>query len=41
MIILDEHLSNETMKMAIARWYQGKVAFVGLYVEFVTCFGLV
>lgn len=30
MIILDEHLSNETLKMAIAHWYQGKVTFVKL-----------
>ncbi len=30
MIVLDEHLINEMLKLAIARWYQGRVTFVKL-----------
>jgi len=28
MIVLDEHLTKESLKMAIARWYQGQVRFI-------------
>jgi hypothetical protein len=30
MIVLDEQLSNETLKMAIARWHKGQVTFIKL-----------
>jgi len=28
MIVLDEHLTKQSLKMAIARWYQGQVRFI-------------
>ncbi len=28
MIVLDEHLTDESLKSAIARWHQGRVAFI-------------
>lgn len=28
MIVLDEHLTDESLKNAIARWHQGRVAFI-------------
>jgi len=28
MIVLDEHLTKESLKIAIARWYKGQVRFI-------------